>query len=877
MYKFYNLRIERQQASSKIPAAHQLEALEKLNEWFKQQHSASSGGVLVLPTGGGKTFTTIRFLCTNPLSKGYKVLWLAHNYHLLEQAFYSFESEVKHISKPKSNRLDVRVISGTPGHCRVQEVQPRDDVLIGTLQTVSQAYKREQPQLEAYLKAADEKLFVVFDEAHHSPAPTYRKLIAAIQERFPKSYLLGLTATPTYTDKNKYGWLEKIFPQRIIYQVSAQRLMGDGILSQPKIEQYQTNFKAPEFEEEEYKKWVKSYQDLPEDIITRLAENRDRNALIAETYASNKERYGKTIIFADRWFQCEQLSEFLGNRGVRAGVIYSNSRSSVEGTISGKNENARVLEAFRRNELDVLVNILMLTEGTDIPDVQTVFLTRQTTSDILLTQMVGRALRGPRMGGTEKAYIVSFIDIWNHTINWAGYPQLGIGLADDDEPCGGGMAGLPILIDLVRRLAQQMDRSIDTLPGPFLTLLPIGWYQVEFEIFVQGSEDNKIVTELVMVFEGEEEAYERFIENLIRVESIEFSEYDISFEDKRELIKDLCINAFSDQDISTEVLGEWFNDNLLTNLFYIARHVTQNKGEKPPFFLFEERKNHDLDALAQQFIHDDLGPRALEQALQAEFHREDRYWNTIYYSYELFKQHYNACVDKLLARESEKTVAVKKASLPGQNSEVPPSHPIVKTEEEVETSTALSPVDKKDKNKSFLDFPLPLKVDDVKQWKDFICQSIDTFYHCDAVKAFKILDSYKETYWQVILNPGIDAHQIRPYLKPLMQRIEQVLEESGYRPPEIFYVNSDVRVIGKKYIAKSKSLKYSETEWLWKPKRPDIKFVVGEKIIVISGPFRDFEGEVIDIYHERSKIKALLSIFGRDTPVELDLSQFKKL
>ena len=41
----------------------------------------------------------------------------------------------------------------------------------------------------------------------------------------------------------------------------------------------------------------------------------------------------------------------------------------------------------------------MLTEGTDVPDVDTVFLTRQTTSKILLTQMIGRALRGPKFGG----------------------------------------------------------------------------------------------------------------------------------------------------------------------------------------------------------------------------------------------------------------------------------------------------------------------------------------------------------------------------------------------------------------------------------------------------------------------------------------------
>jgi len=67
-------------------------------------------------------------------------------------------------------------------------------------------------------------------------------------------YLLGLTATPTYSNQYKHGWLEKLFPQRILYQVTAQQLMADGILSKPEIEQHETKFSAPEFEAEEYKK-----------------------------------------------------------------------------------------------------------------------------------------------------------------------------------------------------------------------------------------------------------------------------------------------------------------------------------------------------------------------------------------------------------------------------------------------------------------------------------------------------------------------------------------------------------------------------------------------------------------------------------------------
>lgn len=55
-----------------------------------------------------------------------------------------------------------------------------------------------------------------------------------------------------------------------------------------------------------------------------------------------------------------------------------------------------------------------------------------------------------------------------------------------------------------------------------------------------------------------------------------------------------------------------------------------------------------------------------------------------------------------------------------------------------------------------------------------------------------------------------------------------------------------------------------------------IDMQVGDQIIVLTGPFKDFEGEVIEVSPERSKLKALLSIFGRETPVELEFNQVEK-
>ena len=61
-------------------------------------------------------------------------------------------------------------------------------------------------------------------------------------------------------------------------------------------------------------------------------------------------------------------------------------------------------------------------------------------------------------------------------------------------------------------------------------------------------------------------------------------------------------------------------------------------------------------------------------------------------------------------------------------------------------------------------------------------------------------------------------------------------------------------------------------------KKAVIKLDIEEKdrIVVTSGPFKDFQGEVIEVSGERNKLKALLSIFGRETPVELEFSQINK-
>ncbi|OKH36023.1 hypothetical protein NIES2119_18690 [[Phormidium ambiguum] IAM M-71] len=808
------------------PAAHQEEALKKLSQWFNQaqpqpQHK---GGILVLPTGGGKTFTADRFLCTDPLPNGYKVLWLAHTHHLLEQAFYSLESEVKQIHQlnPQKRQLKVRVVSGTKGHFRPCQIEPDDDIVVCTLQTVTRAQTNELKQLKAFLKAAGDKLFVIFDEAHHSPAASYYQFINNLRKNHPKMYLLGLTATPFYTDQKKSGRLKDLFPQDILYQVSPEKLMAVGILAKPVFNSYKTVF-TPEFDENKYKQWVRNYQDLPEDIITKLAENHDRNSFIARTYAENKERYGKTIIFADRWFQCEQLREFLEQqkKGIKVGTIYSHIEAD-SGSADAKNKfnqdgNSKVLEAFRKNELDVLINVRMLTEGTDVPNVDTVFLTRQTTSKILLTQMVGRALRGQKFGGTEQAYIVSFIDDWQQSINWAEYDPLEETLIIDEEVTDiiERKAMQLISVDLVRQLIKQMNSEFNINPGSFLAFIPIGWYRVEFETSIQGNDDIEAVNSLVMVFENERESYQEFIEDLKQENLDDFAEPDIKFESKISVLES-WENLYFDAEVH-------IGGDLLKNIFYIVRHMALNDKQPPDWFDFELRKEHDLDQIAQDYINKKLGPLDTIESLKHEYAKKDRYWQIIYHSFRFFKYQYDACVNWILLGNEEVDPVLDKRQPPvielsdavkkevkerdsyrclccGEDSRnvlvidhiIPRYHGGTHSLDNLQTLCrkcnnlkSINTIDfrkyQPPSKKQISTFPQMEKLikeaaGNVQEWKQLLRRNINFFYQCNSVKSIIKRKCTSKPTLSICLEDGIDRTWVKPHIQELTQKASSIRE-----------------------------------------------------------------------------------------------------
>ena len=172
----------------------------------------SYSALLVLPTGGGKTYVASAWLIKAALDKGKKVLWLAHRTLLLDQAAEAFLQYTYEKDHPLLSPFRYRIVSGTSNHCRPSRISPKDNLLLVSKDSVTRNVKC----LDHWLEGTRE-LYLIIDEAHHSPAKSYRRIIDHIQEKVPCVKMIGLTATPFRKDLDNTGPLREIFRDDIVY------------------------------------------------------------------------------------------------------------------------------------------------------------------------------------------------------------------------------------------------------------------------------------------------------------------------------------------------------------------------------------------------------------------------------------------------------------------------------------------------------------------------------------------------------------------------------------------------------------------------------------------------------------------------------------
>ena len=249
---------------------------------------------------------------------------------------------------------------------------------------------------------------VVFDEAHQSIAGTYRRITEELTLDY-RCALLGLTATPgrTWADIDKDGELADFFAgNKVALDVPGENpieyLIENGFLARPL---FRTLFAEPglHLTDLELSRVAKAL-DIPDEVVDSLSMSEQYvTAVLGAIEELLAKGHPRVLVFAATVDHARTLAAILAAREIRSAVVTGTTTERVRD---------RAIRAFKSEEEApmVLVNFGVLTTGFDAPRASAVVIARPTQSLVLYSQMVGRAIRGPRAGGTDTCEIVTVVD-----------------------------------------------------------------------------------------------------------------------------------------------------------------------------------------------------------------------------------------------------------------------------------------------------------------------------------------------------------------------------------------------------------------------------------------------------------------------------------
>ena len=214
---------------------------------------------------------------------------------------------------------------------------------------------------------------IVIDEAHHALAKTYRML----WERWPQARFLGLTATPCRLNGAPFTDLFDV----LLQSQDIQKFIEQGWLSD-----FEYVSASPDSEELKLIRTMKKrgadgdYQMKEMATVLDVPESIEHLYTSYNTYARGK----KGIVYAIDRAHAQHIAEYYTAKGVRCAVIDAKTPSS---------ERLQLVQAFREQRLDVLINVDIFSEGFDCPEVEFIQLARPTLSLAKYLQQVGRGMR----------------------------------------------------------------------------------------------------------------------------------------------------------------------------------------------------------------------------------------------------------------------------------------------------------------------------------------------------------------------------------------------------------------------------------------------------------------------------------------------------
>lgn len=388
--------------------------VDTLHNLTKVRNNGGKRALVKLATGAGKT--TIASMDIMIFSKQFekehgrkpRILWLAHREELLTQAE---DDVVERIEADNSNQDEQRiesivadiekesVLMGDPLSVSREILEFKDGVLVTSVQKLSYGDNLDDMQGDFD--------YVVIDEAHHSYADSYMKII----EKYKDAFFVGLTATPQrFSDRRN---VEEIFPE-IVVDRNLVEMIHDDYLSTMYFHRVDTDVSLAanysQYGEYSLFKLWKSFGDEGQ---------RKRDQLVVDTYLNLHDQKGHysrigqgkidfehkcdapAITFAMNIEHAKSLAKLYTDSGVRAVAIH--------GKMS-KAQRRETLEQYRLGEFSMLVAVDILNEGVDIPEIEVALMARPTRSKMIYMQQIGRLARKSEESGKKSALIIDFVD-----------------------------------------------------------------------------------------------------------------------------------------------------------------------------------------------------------------------------------------------------------------------------------------------------------------------------------------------------------------------------------------------------------------------------------------------------------------------------------
>ncbi|KAI5121287.1 hypothetical protein M0805_002330 [Coniferiporia weirii] len=341
-----------------------------------------------LPTGSGKTtvfVSLISMLRAPPQSPGAeRALIIVNSIELARQS----AEQVKKMFPDLSVEIDQGVKNKATGAA---------DVTVATYQSLLREDRIAKFQTSK-LKC------VIVDEAHHAAAPSYRKILSHFDANirhpdvdFPPPELphtipiIGFSATFSRHDGLALG---SVF-QRIVYHRDFLEMIKEQWLCNVRF----TSVKA-ELNLSEVTINMRSGEFNPTSLA-HVINTESINKLVVQSWLDKASSRRSTLVFCVNLLHLRDLTNAFREAGVDARYVYAGTPAA---------ERKAIIDAFRAGDFPVLLNVAILTEGTDIPNIDCVVVAKPTRSRNMFAQMIGRGMRLSQQTGKIDCHIIDFVD-----------------------------------------------------------------------------------------------------------------------------------------------------------------------------------------------------------------------------------------------------------------------------------------------------------------------------------------------------------------------------------------------------------------------------------------------------------------------------------